>query len=51
VPTADSLRLAEDIPGAQLAVFPACGHVPHEECPQDFLNSVEPFIDSLQSQP
>lgn len=47
VPTADSLRLAEDIPGAGLAVIPACGHVPHEECPQPFLDSVEPFITSL----
>lgn len=48
VPTADSLRLAQDIPGAKLSVFPACGHVPHEECPRDWLAAVEPFIQSVQ---
>lgn len=44
VPTELSLRLAQDIPGAQLSIFASCGHVPHEECPQAFLESVEPFI-------
>ncbi len=44
VPTADSVRLAGDIPGAGLIVFPSCGHVPQEECPTDFLNAVVPFI-------
>lgn len=47
VPTADSLRLAEDIPGAQLAVFENCGHVPQEECPEAFLEAVVPFIQEL----
>jgi pimeloyl-ACP methyl ester carboxylesterase len=46
VPTENSLRLAKDIPGAQLVVFKNCGHVPQEECPQDFLQAVEPFIQS-----
>lgn len=49
IPTADSLRLAQEIPGAQLAVMPACGHVPQEECPQDFLDAVIPFLASLQN--
>jgi pimeloyl-ACP methyl ester carboxylesterase len=48
VPTENSLRLAKDIPGAQLVVFKNCGHVPHEECPQDFLQAVEPFIQSIK---
>lgn len=47
VPTADSQRLAGDIPGAQLTIFPNCGHVPHEECPSGFLKSVQPFIKSI----
>jgi pimeloyl-ACP methyl ester carboxylesterase len=44
VPTAESLRLAEEIPGAQLAVIPDCGHVPQEECPQRFLQAVQGFL-------
>jgi pimeloyl-ACP methyl ester carboxylesterase len=47
VPTADSRRLGGEIPGATLVVFPACGHVPHEECPADFLAAVEPFVSSI----
>jgi len=44
VPTADSIRLAGEIPGAELVVVPACGHVPHEECPEAFLEAVEAFL-------
>lgn len=44
IPAADSVRLASDIPGARLAVIPACGHLPQEECPVLFLNTVEEFI-------
>ena len=44
VPTQDSLRLASDIPGAELVVIPACGHVPHEECPGIFIESVLDFV-------
>lgn len=44
VPTADSIRLAGELPQAQLAVMPACGHTPQEECPQEFLSAAVPFI-------
>lgn len=47
VPTEESVQAAEDIPGAELAVFPDCGHVPNEECPVDFLAAVEPFLAGL----
>ncbi len=47
VPTEDSLRLAREIPGAELAVMPACGHVPQEECPEAWLEAVEGFVDRL----
>ena len=50
VPTEESVQAAADIPGAQLAVFPACGHVPNEECPAEFLAAVEPFLAGLTSQ-
>lgn len=44
VPTDDSLRLAGDIPGAELTVFEGCGHVPQEECPGAFMEAVGAFI-------
>lgn len=49
VPTAQSLRLAEEIPGAQLSVLPACGHVPQEECPEPWLEAVRGFIQEVGS--
>jgi pimeloyl-ACP methyl ester carboxylesterase len=47
VPTADSIRLAEELPNAQLVVIPSCGHVPQEECPQAVLDAVRTFLTSL----
>ena len=46
VPTEESLRLAADIPGATLAVIPACGHLPHEEKPDLFMAAVEGFLEA-----
>lgn len=50
VPTEQSIRLASEIPGAKLAVIPECGHVPHEECPQEFLQATTEFLDELSGQ-
>jgi pimeloyl-ACP methyl ester carboxylesterase len=47
VPTEESVQASKDIRGAQLAVFPACGHVPNEECPEAFLAAVKPFLEEL----
>lgn len=47
VPTEQSVRLASELPNADLVVFPACGHVPQEECPQPFLQAIEEFLSSL----
>ena len=44
VPLELSLRLAEELPNARLAVFQDCGHVPQEECPGLFMSAVEQFI-------
>lgn len=44
VPTAHSTRLAKEIPGAELVVIPACGHLPHEERPEQFLEAVLAFM-------
>lgn len=47
VPTADSIRLAGELPGAQLVVIPNAGHVPHEEKPGVFLDAVANFLRSF----
>ena len=44
VPTEQSVQLAGELPQAQLSVLPACGHLPHEECPQAFLQAIESFF-------
>lgn len=44
VPTEESIRLARELPDAELAVIPACGHVPQEECPEAFVEALRPFI-------
>jgi pimeloyl-ACP methyl ester carboxylesterase len=48
VPTTQSLRLARDIPAAQLATLKDCGHVPQEECPDTFMQVIAPFIAGLK---
>jgi pimeloyl-ACP methyl ester carboxylesterase len=47
VPTAQSVRLASELPSAELVVIPNCGHVAQEECPQQFLEAVLDFLDNL----
>ena len=50
VPLSSSIRLAEELPNAELVVIPDCGHVPHEECPELFLEAVEAFLGELAGQ-
>ncbi|MBN1640500.1 MAG: alpha/beta hydrolase [Anaerolineae bacterium] len=47
VPTQESIRLAGELPNAELAVLPACGHVPQEECPGPFLEETSAFLAAL----
>ncbi len=47
IPPQLSKRLAEDIPGAELVVFNDCGHLPQEECPEEFLTAIIEFINGL----
>jgi pimeloyl-ACP methyl ester carboxylesterase len=47
VPTQESVRLADELPHAELVVIPHCGHVPHEECPEAFLDAVTDFVGRL----
>jgi pimeloyl-ACP methyl ester carboxylesterase len=44
VPTEESIRLANELPNADLAVIKNCGHVPQEECPDKFMDSLQEFI-------
>lgn len=48
VPTAQSERLAQELPNARLTVIPACGHVAHEECPTPTLEAINQFLASLE---
>lgn len=48
VPTEQSVRLASEIPNAELVVIPQCGHVPHEECPNEFIRAVTDFLGRSQ---
>ncbi|HEV7680900.1 MAG TPA: alpha/beta hydrolase [Pyrinomonadaceae bacterium] len=43
VPLEDGERLHESIPGSRLIVFDECGHLPHEEYPQAFVDVVLDF--------
>ena len=47
VPTAQSVRLSQELPNAKLVVIPQCGHVPQEECPQAFLQAINEFLADL----
>lgn len=44
VPLADGHRLQEEIPEARLIVFRECGHLPHEEYPDEFVDVVTGFL-------
>ena len=48
VPTADSIRLAGELPDASLKVIEKAGHVPQEEQPQLFLEAVKDFLSKIQ---
>jgi pimeloyl-ACP methyl ester carboxylesterase len=36
--------IATEIPNAQVALLPNCGHVPQEECPRQFMEQVKKFL-------
>ena len=44
VPVADGHRLNEDIPNSRLKIFEACGHLPHEEYTDEFVEVVTGFL-------
>jgi pimeloyl-ACP methyl ester carboxylesterase len=47
IPTASSVKLARELPGAKLVIIPNAGHVPHEEQPAAFMQAVNGFLQSM----
>jgi len=47
IPVEQSKQLAAELSGSELVIIPSCGHVPQEECPNEFLEAVVPFINSI----
>lgn len=47
IPLADGERLHESIPGSRLIVFLNCGHIPHEEYPEEFIGVVADFATQI----
>jgi pimeloyl-ACP methyl ester carboxylesterase len=49
VPTAESIRLASEVPNASLDVIAEAGHLPHEEQPDRFMQSISGFVGKLHT--
>jgi pimeloyl-ACP methyl ester carboxylesterase len=47
VPTEQSVRLAREVPDAELVVLQACGHLAQEEQPAEFLTATDKFLGEL----
>jgi pimeloyl-ACP methyl ester carboxylesterase len=45
VPAEQSIRLAGELPHASLVVIPDCGHLPQEECPEEFMNALREYFE------
>jgi pimeloyl-ACP methyl ester carboxylesterase len=50
VKTEESIRLARELPCAELVVVPDCGHLPHEEQPEAFLVAIRKFLKKVAVQ-
>lgn len=44
VPASNSRRLVQMLPNAELVELDACGHLPQEELPDQFLNAMQTFL-------
>ncbi len=49
VKTEESIRLARELPDAELVVIPDCGHLPQEEQPEAFVLEVRKFLQTMPS--
>ena len=48
VPVEESIAAARLVEGAELVIIGECGHIPHEEQPEAFLDAVGPFLTGVQ---
>jgi pimeloyl-ACP methyl ester carboxylesterase len=48
IPPSNAARFARDIPGSRAVLFPALGHVPHEEDPVESLTPVREFLATIR---
>jgi pimeloyl-ACP methyl ester carboxylesterase len=44
VNTRETLRVAAELPAAQLEILPECGHLPQQECPDALINAIERWL-------
>ena len=45
IPLEEGQRLHQDIRNSKLAIIPNCGHIPHEESPEESLNAILNFLE------
>lgn len=50
VPPGQSMQLSGEIPEAELVVLKDCGHVPQEECPDQFMGSMQDFLADMKGE-
>jgi len=48
IPVNNSVDLVGSLPTARMVQFEQCGHIPHEESPERFLDAIERFKDELR---
>jgi pimeloyl-ACP methyl ester carboxylesterase len=48
IPMENAVLLSEQIQGSELVIFENCGHLPHEECPDAFMQAVSEFLAGLE---
>lgn len=47
VPLKSTQIMASKLQNSRLVTIHACGHLPHEECPKEFLEAISPFISKI----
>ena len=47
VPSAESIRLADELPNAELVVIESSGHIPHEERPDAFMQAITTYLSEI----
>jgi pimeloyl-ACP methyl ester carboxylesterase len=45
IPLEEGQRLHKDIRDSKLVIIPNCGHIPHEESPEESINAILNFLD------